>query len=156
MTAGDWLSMEATGKLSIDLMDCLVKKVWSSFRIRLTASFPWNIPLNFDMALSIYNQTCESIDNIIILRHFWSETSEQVTVMKQVAWLTWNLGIWGWLATEGFSERIRSADISADFRLKSDCGTNLTRILPQLWVLSFGWSLNATVPTSRSYMRGNP
>jgi hypothetical protein len=53
MTAGDVLSMEATGKWSMDRMDCFVKKVWSSLRTRLTASFPWNIPLNFDMALSI-------------------------------------------------------------------------------------------------------
>lgn len=94
MTAGEALSMELTGNKSIERIDCFVKKMCSSARTRLTASLPWNIPLNFDIAESI-----------------------------------WNLGICGCCATDGFSDSMRSADISADLRLKSEGGTILKKTL---------------------------
>mmetsp|Transcript_111861 Transcript_111861/g.167487 ORF Transcript_111861/g.167487 Transcript_111861/m.167487 type:complete len:83 (-) Transcript_111861:2549-2797(-) len=56
----------------------------------------------------------------------------------------------------GFSARMRRTDISADPALKSAGGTNLNSILPQLWGLSLGCSLNATVFVRRSYRSGNP
>ena len=56
----------------------------------------------------------------------------------------------------GFSARIRRIDISADPFLKSDDGRRRNKHRPQLWGLSLGFNLNATVFVRRSYMRGNP